>query len=43
VKRNSDDTRRDYRHEYDTYHGKPEQKKNRAKRNAARKKVENGL
>ena len=28
--------RRDYRKEYDNYHSKPEQKKNRAKRNAAR-------
>lgn len=27
---------RNYRKEYDTYHAKPEQKKNRAKRNAAR-------
>jgi hypothetical protein len=27
---------RDYRKEYDTYHAKPDQKKNRAKRNAAR-------
>lgn len=27
---------RDYRREYDNYQGKPEQKKNRAKRNAAR-------
>lgn len=27
---------RDYKHEYDTYQGKPEQIKNRAKRNAAR-------
>lgn len=26
---------RDYRREYDTYHGKPEQIKNRALRNAA--------
>jgi len=31
---------RDYRKEYDTYHAKPEQKKNRAKRNAARNKLE---
>ena len=31
---------RDYRKEYDTYHAKPEQKKNRAKRNAARDKME---
>ncbi len=28
---------RDYRTEYDNYHGTPEQKKNRAQRNAARK------
>ena len=27
---------RDYRREYDNYQGKPEQLKNRAKRNAAR-------
>jgi hypothetical protein len=27
---------RNYRHEYDAYQGKPEQIKNRAKRNAAR-------
>jgi len=27
---------RDYKHEYETYQGKPEQIKNRAKRNAAR-------
>jgi len=27
---------RDYKHEYLTYHAKPEQKKNRAQRNAAR-------
>lgn len=27
---------RDYRHEYDTYQGTEQQKKNRAKRNAAR-------
>lgn len=31
---------RDYRHEYDAYQGKPEQIKNRAKRNAARAKME---
>lgn len=30
---------RDYRAEYDKYHGKPEQKKNRAMRNAARAKM----
>ncbi|WP_373892788.1 HNH endonuclease signature motif containing protein [Virgibacillus sp. CBA3643] len=28
---------RDYKKEYRDYHGKPEQKKNRAKRNKARK------
>lgn len=28
---------RDYRHEYLSYHAKPEQKKNRAQRNAARR------
>lgn len=27
---------RDYKHEYDTYHGKPEQIENRAARNKAR-------
>ena len=32
--------RRDYRKEYDNYHSKPEQKKNRAKRNAARSAME---
>jgi len=32
--------RRDYRREYDNYHSKPEQKKNRAKRNAARATME---
>ena len=31
---------RNYRSEYDRYQGKEEQKKNRAKRNAARKKME---
>lgn len=31
---------RDYRKEYDRYQGKPEQKKNRAKRNGARAKME---
>lgn len=31
---------RDYKHEYETYHGKPQQKKNRAKRNAARRAME---
>lgn len=30
---------RNYRREYDTYHAKPKQKKNRAKRNAARNKL----
>ncbi len=32
------DKDRDYRKEYDTYHGKPEQVKNRQKRNQARRK-----
>lgn len=32
--------RRNYRKEYDEYHAKPEQKKRRAQRNAARKKAE---
>lgn len=31
---------RNYRKEYDNYQGKPEQKKKRAKRNAARAKME---
>lgn len=31
---------RDYRSEYDSYHSKPEQKKNRAGRNAARATME---
>lgn len=31
---------RDYKSEYKNYHSKPEQKKNRAKRNAARNKLE---
>lgn len=31
---------RNYRQEYDKYQGTPEQKKNRAKRNAARRKME---
>lgn len=31
---------RNYRKEYDNYHSKPEQKKNRAKRNAARSAME---
>tara|TARA_R110000851_G_scaffold72147_1_gene160083 strand:- start:16 stop:234 length:219 start_codon:yes stop_codon:yes gene_type:complete len=30
---------RDYRREYDSYHGSAEQKKNRAGRNAARRKM----
>jgi len=32
--------KRNYRKEYDNYQGKPEQKKNRATRNAARSKME---
>lgn len=32
--------KRDYRKEYDNYQGKPAQKKRRAKRNAARAKLE---
>ena len=31
---------RNYRREYDTYHAKPAQKKNRASRNGARRKME---
>jgi len=31
---------RDYRKEYDTYHAKPEQKKKRAMRNAARRELQ---
>lgn len=31
---------RDYKEEYNSYHAKPEQKKNRALRNAARDKME---
>ncbi len=31
---------RNYKKEYDNYHSKPEQKKNRAKRNGARKVME---
>ena len=31
---------RDYKHEYETYQGTEEQKKNRAKRNAARREME---
>ena len=30
---------RDYKHEYNSYHSKPEQKKKRAKRNAARRRA----
>lgn len=30
---------RDYRREYDTYHAKPEQRKNRSTRNKARRKL----
>jgi|TARA_R110002126_G_scaffold90030_1_gene214838 hypothetical protein len=33
---------RDYRAEYDNYHSKPAQKKKRASRNAARRKLEAG-
>lgn len=36
----ADKKKRNYRKEYDNYQGKPEQKKNRAKRNAARDKME---
>ena len=32
--------KRNYRREYDEYHGKPEQKKRRAERNSARDKAE---
>lgn len=31
--------KRDYGHEYQIYHAKPEQKKNRAQRNAARREL----
>lgn len=31
---------RNYKHEYQSYHAKPEQKKNRAQRNAARRELE---
>lgn len=31
---------RDYKQEYQNYHAKPEQKKNRAQRNAARRELE---
>jgi hypothetical protein len=34
------DEERDYKAEYENYHSKPEQKKNRAKRNGARRKFE---
>lgn len=34
---------RNYRREYDKYQGTPEQKKNRAKRNAARRAMESEL
>lgn len=34
--------KRNYRKEYDTYHAKPKQKKNRAKRNAANRKMKPG-
>jgi 5-methylcytosine-specific restriction endonuclease McrA len=34
------DGKRDYRREYDKYHSQEEQKKNRAKRNGARRKLE---
>ena len=33
---------RNYRKEYDTFHAKPKQKKNRAKRNAANRKLKPG-
>ena len=33
---------RDYRKEYDNYHSKPSQKKKRASRNAARRKLQAG-
>lgn len=32
--------KRNYAHEYERYHSTPEQKKNRAKRNAARRRLE---
>lgn len=32
-------TKRNYKREYDTYQGTPEQKRNRAKRNAARREM----
>ena len=34
--------KRNYRREYDTYHAKSKQKKNRAKRNAANRKLKPG-
>ena len=34
--------KRNYRKEYDTFHAKPKQKKNRAKRNAANRKLKPG-
>jgi len=34
--------KRNYRREYDTYHAKSKQKKNRAKRNAANRKMKPG-
>lgn len=33
------DRKRDYKKEYENYHSKPEQKRNRAKRNKARKEM----
>ena len=36
----SENYKRDYKQEYANYHAKPKQKKNRAGRNAARRKVE---
>lgn len=36
-------SKRNYRREYDTYHGTPEQKKKRAQRNAARAEVEKAV
>lgn len=38
-KRDAQGKVRDYRKEYDEYHGTPEQKKRRAQRNAARRKA----
>lgn len=32
--------KRNYRHEYDSYHGKPEQRKRRSERNKSRRKME---